>query len=153
MRARYFRISNILTLLDRLAEVWNSLNSRVVIDHRIWVTVTEYAIHFIITINVIALLKCRVFVLLNSGLAFSGRPYSCLPFTVAPVDLIRKLLTGRRHTNYDMPNGFLYLQASHAISFPTNTFSAFEVLYKMCHLKFTVRPIIIISKWNENRGK
>jgi len=60
MRARYLRINNILPLLDR-----------------IW----EYVIHFMITINAIAFLKC-VFVLLHSGLPFSGLPVSCLDFLV-----------------------------------------------------------------------
>jgi len=61
MRARYLRTSNILPLLDRIL---------------------EYVIHFIITINVIAFLKCRAFVLLNSDPPFSGLPVSCLDFLV-----------------------------------------------------------------------
>ena len=52
------------------------------IGHRILVTVTNYVIHFIITINVIASLKYRVFMLLNSGLSFSGLPISCHDFLV-----------------------------------------------------------------------
>ena len=59
--------------------------SRVVIGHRILVTVTNYTIRFIITINVIAVLKCRVCVLLNSRLPFSGRLFSCIPFLLCHI--------------------------------------------------------------------